>query len=389
MQLLVLPPPSSSSPPSSRSGRLANMATATHETRSSARPRPPPRAAAAASLLLCLAAASGVAAAMDCSHVQADNHEFDLSALKGPHSVVTSVLHAEGFTNVTYTLDLCGPLKVPEGGKKGCPDGTWACGMWHHIDPDSKADVPLEHRVIAGTAEGRALDESFTRLSTSASGKDKGKEGVRIVLQGGQFQDRKQKAVVELLCKDTVEGTEGEIDPDKDLSKPSPAEKPTASKTATVTAAPTAAAPHVARADGDDKNKDKQVPVQIKKPDAALIWESYGPSEEDPGSADALKLTWYTKHACEKRSGGGGGGANDDSKHWGFFTWIVILVFLGAAAYLIFGSWLNYTRYGARGWDLLPHGDTIRDVPYLLQDWVRRLFQTIQGGGSRGGYSAV
>lgn len=63
--------------------------------------------------------------------------------------------------------------------------------------------------------------------------------------------------------------------------------------------------------------------------------------------------------------------------------------FLVTAAYLIFGSWLNYNRYGARGWDLLPHGDTIRDVPYLLKDWTRRVLNTIQGGGSRGGYSAV
>jgi hypothetical protein len=63
--------------------------------------------------------------------------------------------------------------------------------------------------------------------------------------------------------------------------------------------------------------------------------------------------------------------------------------FLGIAAYLIFGSWLNYNRYGARGWDLLPHGDTIRDIPYLLRDWIRRVVNTVQGGGSRGGYSAV
>jgi len=64
-------------------------------------------------------------------------------------------------------------------------------------------------------------------------------------------------------------------------------------------------------------------------------------------------------------------------------------VFLGTAAYLILGSWLNYNRYGARGWDLLPHGDTIRDVPYLLQDWVKGVVRLLQGGGSRGGYSAV
>lgn len=64
-------------------------------------------------------------------------------------------------------------------------------------------------------------------------------------------------------------------------------------------------------------------------------------------------------------------------------------VFLGTASYLIFGSWLNYSRYGARGWDLLPHGDTIRDIPYLLKDWTRRVMNTVQGTGSRGGYSAV
>lgn len=64
-------------------------------------------------------------------------------------------------------------------------------------------------------------------------------------------------------------------------------------------------------------------------------------------------------------------------------------VFLATASYLIFGSWLNYTRYGARGWDLLPHGDTLRDVPYLFKDWTRRVLNTVQGSGSRGGYSAV
>lgn len=64
-------------------------------------------------------------------------------------------------------------------------------------------------------------------------------------------------------------------------------------------------------------------------------------------------------------------------------------VFLGVAAYLIFGSWLNYSRYGARGWDLLPHGDTIRDVPHLLREWARRVLGTVQGHGGSRGYSAV
>lgn len=64
-------------------------------------------------------------------------------------------------------------------------------------------------------------------------------------------------------------------------------------------------------------------------------------------------------------------------------------VFMGVAAYLIFGSWLNYNKYSARGWDLVPHSETIRDIPYLLRDWMRRVVNTIQGGGSRGGYSVL
>jgi len=64
-------------------------------------------------------------------------------------------------------------------------------------------------------------------------------------------------------------------------------------------------------------------------------------------------------------------------------------LFLVTAAYLIFGSWLNYNRYGARGWDLLPHGDTIRDIPYMLKDFGRKVVNTVQSPSSRGGYSAV
>lgn len=64
-------------------------------------------------------------------------------------------------------------------------------------------------------------------------------------------------------------------------------------------------------------------------------------------------------------------------------------LFLGVAAYLIFGSWLNYSQYGARGWDLLPHGDTLRDIPYAVKEYIRSVIGAIQGNGSRGGYSAV
>ena len=137
----------------------------------------------------------------------------------------------------------------------------------------------------------------------------------------------------------------------------------------------------------------------------SLQFKSFG--TVDDGSY-LLKLDWKTRYACDNylkdRKEGQSG-----SSGWSFITWIIILyavlffvcsafwrtnesdsrAFLLIAAYLIFGSWLNYNRYGARGWDLLPHGDTIRDIPYLFQGWLKRIINSLQGTGTRGGYSAV
>lgn len=116
-----------------------------------------------------------------------------------------------------------------------------------------------------------------------------------------------------------------------------------------------------------------------------------------------LRIRWKTIHACEDEAGKSSGSGS----HWGFFTWFIIMsvssrntksssltyfsnsLFLLVAAYLIFGSWLNYNRHGARGWDLLPHGDTIRDIPYLLKDWGRAVVDTVQGTHTRGGYNQI
>jgi len=131
---------------------------------------------------------------------------------------------------------------------------------------------------------------------------------------------------------------------------------------------------------------EDRYPEKIRRDDIdsspSLEFVSYK-DEDDVG---VLQLKWRTLHACEN--------AKDEEdrlkgQRWGFFTWFVIIAFLSTATYLIFGSWLNYNRHGARGWDLLPHSDTIRDVPYLLKDWVRRVLNSVQGGGSRGGYAAV
>ncbi|KAK0386373.1 hypothetical protein NLU13_6210 [Sarocladium strictum] len=326
---------------------------------------------------LLLVAAPSQQAGLDCEKIRVDGHTFNLKPLGGPHSVVTSRWEPSSEThfNTTYTVDICQPLKKSGKAKKTeeCPNGTRACAITHMIKGDT--DNISKVVAIAGSLEnagGSQFDATATRLKTSESKSDSAKEGVRILLKGGKHplegpvkERRPQQAIIEFLCDPEKEGTEGEWASEDKYER---------------------------LAARDDKNEEdngdegeSSIEHQLKNQDAALIWESYK-SETD---VDVLRLTWHTKHACEDKRSDGGDSDESPSTSWGFFTWLFIIVFLGIAAYLIFGSWLNYNRYGARGWDLLPHGDTLRDVPYLIKDWVRRVLNTVQGTGSRGGYSAV
>ncbi|KAI1389204.1 autophagy-related protein 27 [Hypoxylon trugodes] len=349
----------------------------------------------AALLLSLLLAPLPTDAMFRCNNVVAKGQPFNLEKLGGPHSVVTSRIIGETSHNTTYTVDICRPLKKKGDVKKDeqCPNGSRVCAIKRLGDTFEKA-IP-----IAGDLEnhgGHPLDSEITRLDNS----DTGKQGLLVVLKGGidrtdSGHKRDQKAIIEFLCDKDRNGTEGEYDPTDDKYESS--DDPLMAR---------ATNPLLFRADddgdngddggdgndgndGDDGETPKEVQLGIKN-DPSLIFRSYAPSEEDP-EVDVLRLTWLSKYACEKRDDNGSDDGPDEkpSPHWGFFTWLVILVFLGTAAYLIFGSWLNYNRYGARGWDLIPHGDTIRDIPYLLKDWTRRVLNTVQGSGSRGGYSAV
>lgn len=64
--------------------------------------------------------------ALNCDHARADNVPWNFKPLAGPKSVLHSVENSASFTNTTYTIDLCVPLKrksdVPDNQK--CPGGT-------------------------------------------------------------------------------------------------------------------------------------------------------------------------------------------------------------------------------------------------------------------------
>jgi hypothetical protein len=80
----------------------------------------------AALLLAVLLAPLQVSAGIRCDQIRVDNVNFDLSKLGGPHSVVTSRWHPPTYTNTSYTLDICRPLKRKGDVKTGdeCPNGT-------------------------------------------------------------------------------------------------------------------------------------------------------------------------------------------------------------------------------------------------------------------------
>jgi len=312
------------------------------------------------------------AATLDCAKIRIDKQDFDLSAIGGPKTVHYQEYDPPTIANTTFTIDICENIKRDPDidNSKQCPMGTQVCGIEETYFLDDKTHRTAKVRPIAGEftathGSTRALEPEWTRLKGSASNEDAEREGLRLELHGGKYPETKEgkphKAIVEFLCDAELTGNEG-FDDAKEKRLVSMAE-----------------------GEGDDKGEDEITLPDLDK-GKSIQFVSFKPEGEK--ETMVLRLSWKTKYACE----GAEKAPPAPKKHnsWGFFTWFLIIVFLLAATYIIFGSWLNYNRYGARGWDLIPHGDTIRDLPYIVKDFGSSMAGRVQvGGESRGGYSAV
>lgn len=333
----------------------------------------------AAALLLLPTAISAIT--LDCSHIRVDEQSFNLKKLGGPKTVHRVRWEKPSIENTTFTLDICKPLeKTKEKDKNGkavidCPSGTRICAKEYDYPQGSQGFVK---RVIGIAGEytgsdGRGLNPKYTRLKGSAANSDD-KEGVIVELHGGKYPNQKsgtaQKAIIEFLCDKDVTGNEGF---GKDAVK----------VTSTLEATATSVAQYGSMQRREDDDDEPSLPDLDEYKNLKFL------SYKREGDIDVLRLRWKTKFACEGARDNPDPEDEDKSSGWGFFTWFIIVVFLLAAAYIIFGSWLNYNRYGARGWDLIPHGDTIRDIPYIIKDFGSNVADRVKGGDSRGGYSAV
>lgn len=305
------------------------------------------------SVLSFLFAGLVTATGFDCAHINADGIKYDLSPLGGVHSLYHIEETQDHVVNTTYVLNICNILKgAAIRGNLKCGTSKNICGFEYRDAVDGSDSETKAFPIVGLDHLGHgAKDPEITRLKQL----DPDREGLSVRLGGGQYLDNEKAkkdagAVIEFQCDPTRSGLEG-ISTEEDT-----AEK------------------EQLRATEEGEIGDKS---------RSLRFQSFGPANNE---SYVLKLDWKTRYACDDYLSSKKGGS---SNHWGFFTWFIVILFLCISAYLIFGSWLNYNRYGARGWDLLPHGDTIRDVPYILQDWFRRVVNTLQGTGSRGGYSAV
>lgn len=76
------------------------------------------------STLLPLAAA----VTFSCDDVVVKDHHFDLSPLKGPHTVTHMYEISPSVRNTTYAVDICGKLDTDPDLKadEQCPPGTWS-----------------------------------------------------------------------------------------------------------------------------------------------------------------------------------------------------------------------------------------------------------------------
>lgn len=146
-----------------------------------------------------------------------------------------------------------------------------------------------------GLAHGGNLDPKITRLKAT----DADADGIDIELHGGRHNDRKQKAVLSMICDKSMTGNEG-FEEDKSRSL-------------------------LRRDDDDDEDGDKGSRYK-QDPDTALQFVSYGEVEDGKERFDVLRMTWRTKYACEDVEDDGDDGDDDNkSAGWGFFTWFFLL----------------------------------------------------------------
>ncbi|KAG1752957.1 putative autophagy protein Atg27 [Suillus lakei] len=287
------------------------------------------------SLLLLLSSTVLVTAEDFKCHVTTGGLKWDLKPLKGSHTLSRTRDSPPTTMVDELRFNLCKDLKPMKGvpDDEQCQPGTRVC-----LRKTNKNSEPKD-RVIAviPVASSSVLEPEYAQLDSL--------KGLSLTFHGSPYptsSEDSQSIIFSLLCADAA-------DPE--------------------------AEPEFVSYENGIVRVDWSTPAACGSPDdQSTPDEPSPPQEDDDTPADE------------------GGGDSDEKpakrgSGLGFFFLVLLLAF---AAYFLLGAYYNYSTYGARGVDLIPHRDFWREVPYMLQDVVSHLCSTVRPQRStRGGYIAV
>ncbi|GJJ76851.1 autophagy-related protein 27 [Entomortierella parvispora] len=135
---------------------------------------------------------------------------------------------------------------------------------------------------------------------------------------------------------------------------------------------------------GNVQGKDKSAVITFIC-DESVTDDKVGPTLSPYSDDAAYYFTWKSKVACPLAIP-----LPVQQGMSGFGVFMTVLIVLGLI-YVIAGAVYNHQVYGAKGLDLLPNLDFWRDVPGLIVDLARQLWESVTGrsSGSHGGYQSV
>jgi autophagy-related protein 27 len=258
-----------------------------------------------------------IALTFDCSNIQVNRRKFNFEKIKGPHTVSVIEHFPPSIHNTTWIVDLCDTLKKDKDTAPGdqCPGGSqgrysghgtemiyWltrptVCGilMTYNRNDDEKPRVD-EVYPIAGryhTNTGKGLEPKYERLENIP---DSDMKGLRLELHGGTYKKQSQMAIIDLQC-----------DPERTGNERSPPKKGVGVEDEKLRNAESD--------DPDDPDEDDD------DEENSLRFVSYKKEDDN----EVLRLDWRTKYACQEYDDDEGSGKDSGGKHWGFFTWFIVL----------------------------------------------------------------
>ncbi|KAK9473190.1 autophagy-related protein 27 [Dipodascopsis tothii] len=283
-----------------------------------------------AAVLAVLVLATPATALFDCEPVL-NRVLYNLTALAGPHSIMVTRETPPTTSFMTWTFDLCRPLELNPSVGVGlqCPQGTQVCGI-HRLQYPGKKPVIYEIIPAAGDLPGPSHTNIVEFVDYNDT--DVVREGLRIDLTGGHWGDVKAiDTQLELIC---------------DVSVP-------------------------AHESWDIAVNGTDTP--------GLLFQSW--------DEHTLRLHWHTPYACLSSFYNP---PPSPSLLWRFFKTVFTISLTVSGLYLLANVYQTYRRRGTVSFQhLLPSQETIRDIPFIVRDVVRKVGSGFSASTSRSGFSAL